>query len=351
MSIYVNIKKKLPGFHLAVQMEADNEILGILGSSGSGKSMTLRCIAGIIEPDEGEIVLNGNILFDSRKKINLSPQKRNVGLMFQNYALFPHMTVYENISIGIEADAAEKKRRMRSYLEILKLEELLDRRPCELSGGQQQRVALARMMVKDPGILMLDEPFSALDTHMRHTIEKEFSAVLKAYRETVIYVSHAIEEVYKYCDRIAVMTDGAISETGKTRQIFHRPSTVEAAKLTGCRNISPLQKLDDKNHLAVNWNMVLPVADEPEKEALFIGIREPDIQLSTDPQGENSVEVIIKDIQFIPNGVLVLLADKNDTAKEYLRCSMNNIQACELSICKQKQLFATVDPQSYLFLR
>lgn len=306
-------------------MEVGDEILGILGRSGCGKSMTLRCIAGIIEPDEGKIVLNGNILFDSQKKNNLPPQKRNVGLMFQNYALFPHMTVYENITIAIDGDAEEKKRRIRHYLEILKLEELLGRRPGELSGGQQQRVALARMMAKEPGILMLDEPFSALDTHMRHTIEKEFSTVLKAFKGSVIYVSHTIEEVYKYCDQIAVMADGAIAETGKTQKIFHSPSTVEAAKLTGCRNIFTLQKLDEKNYLAVDWNIFLPVAEA--QIAPFIGIRESDIQLSLDPLLPHSIEVIIKEIQFIPSGVLVLLADKNDSGKETLCCSISNIKA------------------------
>jgi len=349
MSIYVDIKKKLPGFQLSVKMEADNEILGILGRSGCGKSMTLRCIAGIVEPDEGEIVLNDNILFHSQRKINLSPQKRNVGLMFQNYALFPNMTVYENISIGIDADAAEKKRRIQSYLEILKLEDLLNRRPGQLSGGQQQRVALARMMVKNPGILMLDEPFSALDTHMRHTIEKEFSAALDAFSGSVIYVSHAIEEVYKYCDRIAIMADGNIAEIDKTQKIFHNPSTVESAKLTGCRNISPLQMLEDKTYLAVNWNIVLPISDE-KQDAEFIGIRESDIQLSSAAIDNSSVEVIVKDVQFIPTGVLVLLADKSDNAKEYLLCSLSNIKAHELSICEQRQLYATIDPNNYLFL-
>jgi len=353
MSIYVNIKKKLPGFKLQVQLEAENEILGLLGSSGCGKSMTLRCIAGIIEPDEGEIILDDKILFSSPKKINLPPQKRNIGLMFQNYALFPHMTVSENLTIAIGADIKKKEKLIQDYIEIMRLQDLLDRRPSQLSGGQQQRVALARVLVKEPAILMLDEPFSALDTQLRYTIEKEFSSALRAFSGSILFVSHAIEEVYKYCSRVAVMEEGKIVEIGETRRIFLHPGTLAAANLTGCKNISPLQKLDDNSFLSVNWHLTLPIINEHEQEAKFLGIRETDIQLSATPTDKNCFEVIVKDLQYVPTGILVFLTKKDVKGKECLICFLNNKKAHELLICqkKQEQLFATIDPQNYLYLR
>ena len=168
MSLEVNITKKLDGFTLHVNFAARSTATAILGASGCGKSMTLRCIAGIVKPDAGRIVLDGRVLFDSAQHIDLPPQQRGVGLLFQNYALFPNMTVEQNVLCGLKAEkTSARKARCAEMLQAMRLESLAKRYPAQLSGGQQQRTALARILVGRPKILMLDEPFSALDSYLR----------------------------------------------------------------------------------------------------------------------------------------------------------------------------------------
>ncbi|MGI5891109.1 MAG: sulfate/molybdate ABC transporter ATP-binding protein [Bacillota bacterium] len=353
MSIYVDIKKNLGNFHLQVQFEAENEILGILGKSGCGKSMTLRCIAGIVQPDEGQIILNGTTLFDSHRKINISPQKRNVGLMFQNYALFPHMTVFDNISISINADFKEKKRFIQTYLDLLRLDGLMDRYPRQLSGGQQQRVALARMMAKRPGIYMLDEPFSALDTHLRFSIGKEFSAALEAINSTVLYVSHSIEEVYKYCDRTAVMSNGQIVEIGETEQIFCQPTTLDGAKLTGYRNISPIEILDKDHFLATAWDMhIFHENIAQQRDMHYIAMRETDIQISPTPLSHNSFRMFVKDLQYSPTSTTLFLSRPSETAGKFLLYSIDGgYTKKDWLLFINDDLYVTLDSQKYLLLK
>ena len=175
MSLEVNIEKKLDGFTLRAAFTAGNTSTALLGASGCGKSMTLRCIAGILKPDRGRIVLDGRVLFDSAQHIDLPPQQRGVGLLFQNYALFPNMTVEQNIRCGLKAekDPAARRAACAEMLRAMRLETLAKRYPAQLSGGQQQRAALARILVGKPRILMLDEPFSALDSYLREAVESE----------------------------------------------------------------------------------------------------------------------------------------------------------------------------------
>ena len=191
MSLTVDMKKKLGSFELETKFEAENGVTCLLGPSGCGKSMTLKCIAGIEKPDEGRIELDGTVLFDSKKGINLPPQKRMVGYMFQNYALFPNMTVRQNILCGMRhiKDKAEKEARLNKYVSMFRLEGLENHRPAQLSGGQAQRTALARIMVSDPKLLLLDEPFSALDAHLRDKLMIEMRDVLARFgREHEVYI-------------------------------------------------------------------------------------------------------------------------------------------------------------------
>ena len=192
MSIYADIEKTLGDFHLNVKLEAGDEVLALLGASGCGKSMTLKCIAGIVRPDRGRIEVDGRVLFDSEKHIDLSPQQRRTGLMFQNYALFPNMTVLQNIRAGArrEKDSAAKERKIQEIMDSFGLAELSAHYPWQLSGGQQQRTALARLLVSGPDILLLDEPFSALDSHLRFRLERELAEVIRDFGRTVILVSH-----------------------------------------------------------------------------------------------------------------------------------------------------------------
>lgn len=196
----VQIYKKLAEFDLDVSFQVDDNILGFMGASGSGKSMTLKCIAGIETPDQGRIVLNGRVLFDSEKKINVPIQKRNVGYMFQSYALFPNMNVYENISVGLRArKVKDVDIVVQKVMQQFRIFELASRYPKQLSGGQRQRVALARLMAYEPDVLLLDEPFSALDEDLKEDLLQKLKSELQISKP-VIFVSHDKEEVNYLCD-------------------------------------------------------------------------------------------------------------------------------------------------------
>lgn len=196
----VQIYKKLAEFDLDISFQVDDNILGLMGASGSGKSMTLKCIAGIEMPDQGRIVLNGRVLFDSEKKINVPIQKRNVGYMFQSYALFPNMNVYENISVGLRArKVKDVDIVVQKVMQQFRIFELASRYPKQLSGGQRQRVALARLMAYEPDVLLLDEPFSALDEDLKKDLLQELKSELQISKP-VVFVSHNKEEVNELCD-------------------------------------------------------------------------------------------------------------------------------------------------------
>lgn len=196
----VQIYKKLAEFDLDVSFQVEDNILGLMGASGSGKSMILKCIAGIETPDRGRIVLNNRILFDSEKKINVPIQKRNVGYMFQSYALFPNMNVYENVSVGLKArKIKDVDIVVQKVMQQFRVFELASRYPKQLSGGQRQRVALARLMAYEPDVLLLDEPFSALDEDLKEDLLQELKSELQISKP-VIFVSHDKEEVNYLCD-------------------------------------------------------------------------------------------------------------------------------------------------------
>jgi molybdate transport system ATP-binding protein len=232
------IRKKLGEFALDLDFTAEQGITALMGASGSGKSMTLRCVAGVERPDEGEITLDGVRLFDSGRKINLPPQRRNTGFLFQDYALFPNMTALQNIMTGARGKPRRERARAAEELaEAFHITPHLKKYPYQLSGGEKQRAALARCLAASPDILMLDEPFSALDSHLRWELELEMAEVFKRFRKTVLYVSHNRDEVYRLCDSIIILNGGRNEAGGKKWELFKRPRTVQAARLTGCKNI------------------------------------------------------------------------------------------------------------------
>ena len=279
MSIYVDIEKTLGSFHLKVKFEAADETLALLGASGCGKSMTLKCIAGIEKPDKGRILVDDVVLFDSEKRINLTPQQRRTGLMFQNYALFPNMTVLQNIRTGANRETDKNKRSaaVAAVMESFGLTPLANHLPHQLSGGQQQRVALARILVSNPRILLLDEPFSALDSHLRFRLEQEVRHVIRQFGKTVLLVSHDRDEVFRMSDSIAIMDGGSIQAIGTRAEVFFNPQTRKGAVLTGCKNISAMEILAPGLVRATDWDMTLEVPDPPAN-AKAIGIRMHDIR-------------------------------------------------------------------------
>jgi ABC-type sulfate/molybdate transport systems ATPase subunit len=280
MKLFVDIKKKLPGFELNMNFETNRDILGFLGSSGSGKSMTLNCIAGVVTPDWGKIVLNNRVLFDSEKGINLPIKDRRVGFLFQNYALFPHMNVKQNIGYALNLlSKAERKKIVAEKIEMMQLTGLEKRYPSQLSGGQQQRVALARALAVDPEVLLLDEPFSALDNHLRRQMIIQMSETLSKYTGATLFVTHNLEEAFQLCDNIIIVDKGNKIEAGNKKDIFKAPSTVATAQLTGCKNITPVKMLTSDLVEASQWGCKIKVNNPKENLLTHIGIRAHYIEL------------------------------------------------------------------------
>jgi ABC-type sulfate/molybdate transport systems ATPase subunit len=274
MSLEVAIEKNVPGFRLAVEFTADGAPLGLLGPSGSGKTMTLRAIAGLETPARGRIVLHGRVLFDSEQGINLPARARRIGLLFQNYALFPHQSVAENIAFGLRRlPEAERKRRVAEQLAAAHLDGLAERYPATLSGGEQQRVALARALAIEPAALLLDEPFSALDTHLRSALERQLRETLASYGGSTLFVSHNLEEAYRVCEKLVVLANGSVAAQGPKEEIFRHPPTLEVARVTGCKNFSRARRLSDGRVEALDWGCTLRVTQKFAELPQHVAIR------------------------------------------------------------------------------
>ena len=306
MGLYVKIKKDFGGFVLDSEFEADAEVLGILGESGCGKSMTLRCIAGVVTPDEGRIELDGTVFFDSEKKINLKPQERHIGLLFQNYALFPNMNVIQNLQAGIRGQKLrkdEQQKRITEMMEKFCLQGLERHKPSQLSGGQQQRVALARILLTRPRLLMLDEPFAALDEFLRWKLELELEDVLKEFDATTLFVSHNRDEIYRVCDRVCVMNRGLSSEPVPIKELFTAPASREAAYLSGCKNFSDAAVTENGEVMALDWGIVLKCDTAGKEDASSVGVRShfihpvlPEADNTTENVFPCKVERVIEDV-------------------------------------------------------
>ena len=305
MSLSVDIEKKVGSFSLRIRFSAENETLALFGASGCGKSMTLRCIAGVDTPDRGVIIQNGIPIYDSEAGISLSPQNRHTGLLFQNYALFPHMTVRQNIMCGVRRNrsSTDQNRTVQHMLDIFGLSAVSGHLPHQLSGGQQQRTALARILVSDPEILMLDEPFSALDTHLRFQLEQELRQIIREFGRTVLLVSHDRNEVYRLADRTAVMRSGHIEEIGPTGQILFHPETEAGCLLAGIRNLSTVTEQADSRIYAGRWDITLSLPAENGMKMLAV----PDRAIQPGP-GDNAMMCRI--IDRIDNPLTVLLVLK-----------------------------------------
>lgn len=278
MAVEIQIKKDFGSFVLEVDFSSKDNRIGILGASGCGKTMTLKCIAGIETPDEGKIIVEDRVFYDSKKRINLPARERGIGYLFQNYALFPHMTVETNIGIGIRQKGKEKKEKVQNLIDKFQLNGLEKRYPSELSGGQQQRTALARILACNPTMILLDEPFSALDGFLRENMQQEMLNILKDYEGNVLMVSHSRDEIYRFSNRLVIMDKGRCLLEGGTKEVFKNPMNKEAARLTGCKNIAGIKKLGDHEIWVEEWKMKLRTTELVNDRIRYVGIRAHDLR-------------------------------------------------------------------------
>jgi molybdate transport system permease protein len=328
----VDVRKRHAGFQLDVKFANAGRALGVLGASGSGKSMTLRAIAGLENPDDGRIVLNGRVLFDSGARVSLSPAARRVGIVFQDHALFPHLTVRQNIAFGGQDP--------REWARVARVDDLLDRYPDELSGGQQQRVALARALAMRPDALLLDEPFSALDPHLRRRLEEDLRALLASYPGAVVLVTHDRNEAFRMCEELAILSNGRVDAAGPRHDLFARPGTLAAARVTGCKNFARMRPCDAEHIRVDEWGAILRI-QEQVRDATFVGIRAHHIELVGAPDGENTLPCEVLDAVESPFEVTVYLK---------VNAAAIEVELPRAEWPREGKLWARLDPRHLLLL-
>lgn len=314
MSLYVDIEKRCGDFKLRVNFETGKEMFAILGASGCGKSLTLKCIAGIEKPDTGVIKMDDTVFFDSSKKINVPARKRRIGYLFQDYALFPNMTVFQNIMCG-----AGDKNKTREYIKKFFLEEQENLYPAQLSGGQKQRTALARMLAQAPRLVMFDEPFSALDNYLKTQLEREVMNVMEGFDNGGIFVSHDRNEVYRLTDRIAVMENGRIVDIQDKHGLFDAPKTLAATLLTGCKNITRLE-MQEGGCYALDWGMMLSLPKQSmraEKTFQYAGVRAHFLELASEEEKDKQNVIACEILRVIEDmfSIIVLFTNRNAVEK------------------------------------
>ena len=364
MAIEVKIKKQLNTFQLNIDFKSNSKRIGILGASGCGKSMTLKSIAGIVTPDEGSISIEGRKLFDRSEKVNLKPQQRKVGYLFQNYALFPTMNVEKNIAAGLKGkNKQEIAARVKEMVEKFQLQGLEKRLPAQLSGGQQQRVALARIMAYEPDVILLDEPFSALDMYLKDRLQQELIQMLEDYQGTVIMVSHNRDEVYRLCNGVSCVNRGKLEVIEPVKEFFRNPKTKTAAALSGCKNIADVELAHEEGQTvlqAAQWNCNFTFTSFPTQmsenrmswdEVGAIGIRahylEPVYQGQQVQMAENDNILELAEYQVIEDSfewiVLFRVSDKGD----WIQWKTPKIQEQELELPDRFR----IRQENLLFLR
>jgi ABC-type sulfate/molybdate transport systems ATPase subunit len=349
----VEFRKRYPGFELSAAFSTANERLGLLGASGSGKSMTLRSIAGLIRPDDGRLMLNGRVLFDSGTGIDLRPAERRIGMVFQDYALFPHLTVRDNIGFGLHKHAPrERDERILRWSKLVHVEALLDAYPAELSGGQRQRAALARALAIEPDALLLDEPFSALDAHLRRRMEEQLREALESYPGVTVFVTHDRDEAFRLCRKLAVLADGCTAAAGPRDEIFANPKTLAVARLTGCKNFASITPAGAGQIHAEEWNCTLKVDGRKPERAEFVGIRAHDLRMSEADTGQNTFPcwlVASVESPFETTLYLRLNAKPNAGDEAHLEAEVSRDEWRRLSVQPQPWR-VTLDPDRLLFL-
>ena len=347
MALSVDIRKKMGNFQLAVRFEAKNETLALLGASGCGKSVTLKCVAGILTPDEGKIVLDGVTLYDSAARINLPPQKRQVGYLFQQYALFPNMTVRQNIAAAIPENK-ERKTAVEGLLRRFQLEDVAGKKPAQLSGGQQQRTALARILAAKPKAILLDEPLSAMDSYLKYQLELELAETLEDFPGTILWVSHDRGEVFRNCKQVCVIDSGASQGVFTLRQLFHQPETEAAARLSGCKNYADAVPRGTAVFLP-QWGLTLDCGKPVPEEIRRVGIRAHHVTLSAEDIPHAFPCGVTRVIHDVFSTIVLLRPEGSAPDAPPLRMELNREvwSAAE----DQSRVWVSIRPQDILLLK
>lgn len=318
MMLEVDIEKHLPGFDLKISLKTENEFVAIMGPSGCGKTLTLKIIAGLVEPDQGRIFFDKKTLFDKKESINIKPQHRKIGFVFQNNALMPHLNVEQNVAFSLQKFPKEEMRRLITpIMELLRIERLASKYPRQLSGGQQQRVALARTLIYKPDLLLMDEPFAALDNLISSKLKLDLINVRKHFHIPILMVTHNLYEAYMMGDKIVVMDDGGILQLGNRDFVFCRPLNSKVARFVGMKNIFKgvvREVLPDENKTIIQGEKLLIQAGHYpliKDERIIFGIRPEEIMLIRENRElnrnvkENLMWTTIEEI--VPEGLMYRL--------------------------------------------
>lgn len=274
MSLHARMRLQRDAFSLDIGLDvADGEVVGLLGPNGSGKSTTLRCVAGLEAPQVGRVDIGGVTVEDTAAGIDLPPDQRRVGFVFQDYLLFPHMTVLDNVAFGLRSRGVPRRdadERARQWLDRLEVGDLAERRPVHISGGQAQRVALARALVTDPDLLLLDEPLAALDAGTRATVRSTLRAHLKETRGAVLLVTHDPIDAMVLADRVVVLEDGRVVQSGTPAEISSRPASAYVAHLVG---VNMLRGQAGNGTVTLDGGGMISVADREISGPVFVAVR------------------------------------------------------------------------------
>ncbi len=283
-----SFRLELPDFKLEPEFELGAEMAVLFGASGAGKSLTLRTLAGLVKPNEGTIHLNGHAIFDSEGEIDLAPQDRHIGYVPQHYALFPHKSIAKNIAFGLhDVSNSERDARVAELLTRMRLEPLADRKPGEVSGGQQQRTALARALARRPNMLLMDEPFAAVEEDLRAHLRQELLRIQKDFGIPVLLVTHSRAEAYALAERLIVLSEGRVVQSGDRDDIFRRPRTPTVARLMGMTNILQATVIgSSESELTADWGAYRLTIASPDLRAsgdpLTLGVRPEEIRIAAD---------------------------------------------------------------------
>lgn len=349
----VHVSHALPHLELDIRFQAGAELTALFGPSGSGKSITLRTIAGLFRPDAGHVVIGGRTWFDSETGINLPPQKRRVGYVPQHYGLFPHLSVADNIAYGLHRlGRSQRAERVREMIRLMRLQGLEHRRPGELSGGEQQRVALARALVISPDVLLLDEPLGALDAPLREHLRRELQQIQSRYNIPTLLVTHDLAEAYSLAQRIVVLAGGRVVQSGLRDEVFRHPATPEVALAVGMRNVFRGRVVTRSSEgLRVRWaggELLVPEASHRVGEEVSFGIRPEEIMFVREDRplrpsvAHNVIEGVIEADE--PQGfdhmlrVRVITQNPDDGPILYVRLAHPVFLRLELGVGQRRRL-------------